>query len=210
MAASSQAPRRLAFGPFEVTTATGELTKNGIRIRLTGQPLNVLLVLLSRPAQVVSSDELRQKLWGDGTFVDFEHGLHAAINKLRRALGDSAERARYIETVPGMGYRFIGPITEIPFPTPEKIPVAPEGQKRERRKLWWLLTAAACVVSFALGWRIHRSPSQPGPWKLSQLTSDAGLSYTPAISRDGTLVGLFIRSERSGPARLIRKASKWS
>ena len=108
MPASSHLPLRVTFGPYEVNTATGEFTKRGIRIRLAGQPLDILLVLLARPGEVVSSQELRQKLWPDGTFVDFEHGLHAAINKLRRALDDSAENARYIETVPGSGYRFIG------------------------------------------------------------------------------------------------------
>src|SRR5581483_7009797 len=112
MVAASQLPRRVAFGPFELNTATGELTRSGSRVRLSGQPLNILLTMLERPGEVVSTDDLRQKLWSDGTFVDFEHGLHAAINKLRRTLGDSAENARYIETVPGAGYRFIGVLRE--------------------------------------------------------------------------------------------------
>ncbi len=82
--------------------------KSGVRIRLSAQPFQILLCLLAQPGEVVANEQLRQRIWKEGTFVDFEHGLHAAINKLRRALSDSAENSRYIETVPGRGYRFIG------------------------------------------------------------------------------------------------------
>ena len=98
----------LLFGPFSVDAVAGELRRRGVRVRLGGQPVDILLLLLGRPGELVTREELRQRLWSDGTFVDFEHGLNAAINKLRRALGDSAEHPRYIETVTGRGYRFIG------------------------------------------------------------------------------------------------------
>ncbi|MBA2304384.1 MAG: winged helix-turn-helix domain-containing protein, partial [Acidobacteria bacterium] len=100
----------VAFGPFEVNAHTGELRKRGVRVRLSGQPFQILLLLLARPGNLVTRDELREQLWSDGTFVDSEHGLNAAINKLRRALGDAAERPHYIETLTGRGYRFIGTI----------------------------------------------------------------------------------------------------
>jgi TolB-like protein/DNA-binding winged helix-turn-helix (wHTH) protein/Tfp pilus assembly protein PilF len=98
------------FGPFAIDLLNGELNKHGTKIRLHGQPLQVLAVLLERPGEVVTREELRARLWGSETFVDFEHGLHAAVNKLRIALNDSADRPRYIETVPRRGYRFIGNI----------------------------------------------------------------------------------------------------
>ena len=116
MASQPQSPARLAFGPFEVNVPAGQLLKSGVRIRLSGQPFQILLSLLAHPGEVVANEQLREQIWKEGTFVDFEHGLHAAVNKLRRALGDSADNPRYIETVPGRGYRFIGAIGRQPVP----------------------------------------------------------------------------------------------
>ncbi len=96
------------FGPFEADAAAGELRKNGTRIKLQDQPFRILLILLERPGEVVTREELVEKLWPDGTFVEFEHSLNTAVNKLRRALNDSPARPHYIETVPRRGYRFIG------------------------------------------------------------------------------------------------------
>jgi TolB-like protein/DNA-binding winged helix-turn-helix (wHTH) protein len=106
--ARPQYTARLAFGPFELDASASELRKRGVRLRLTGQPFQILLEVLAHPGEVVTREQLCERIWRDGTFVDFEHGLSAAMNKLRRALGDSAENPRYIETVPGRGYRFIG------------------------------------------------------------------------------------------------------
>ena len=103
---------RLIFGPFKVDTGTGELFKSGVRVRLTGQPFRILVLLLEHAGEMVTRDELREQIWGAGTFVDFEHSLNVAINKLRRTLNDSAEAPRYVETVSGRGYRFIGSIEE--------------------------------------------------------------------------------------------------
>lgn len=102
--------RVVRFGPFAVDLRAGELRKHGTRIKLQGQPLQVLGMLLERPGEVVTHDEMRVRLWGSETFVDFEHGLHAAVNKLRSALNDSAEHPRYIETLSRRGYRFVGSI----------------------------------------------------------------------------------------------------
>jgi DNA-binding winged helix-turn-helix (wHTH) protein len=102
----------LSFGVFELNGQTGELRKAGKPIsRLTGQPLAVLLRLLESPGELVARDELRQRLWSSDTFVDYEHSLNAAVNKLREALGDSADTPRFIETIPRRGYRFIAPVT---------------------------------------------------------------------------------------------------
>jgi DNA-binding winged helix-turn-helix (wHTH) protein len=103
--------RMFRFGPFELNEATGELRKEGIRIKLHSQPFQVLVMLLERPSELVTREELRQRLWGDDTIVDFDHGLNTAVNKLREALGDAAAQPRHVETISGKGYRFIAPVT---------------------------------------------------------------------------------------------------
>ncbi len=105
------ATRVFRFGPFELDEATGELRKFGIRIKLHAQPVQVLVMLLERPGELVTREQMRQRLWGDDTIVDFDHGLNTAINKLREALSDSAAQPRHVETIPGRGYRFIAPVT---------------------------------------------------------------------------------------------------
>jgi|SRR5271165_1078272 len=103
--------RRVArFGVFELDLSAGELRKNGVRLRLQGQPFQVLALLLERAGGVVTREELRQSLWPSDTFVDFDHSLNTAINKVREALGDSASSPRYVETLARRGYRFIGQV----------------------------------------------------------------------------------------------------
>jgi Tol biopolymer transport system component/DNA-binding winged helix-turn-helix (wHTH) protein len=102
---------RFSFGLFEADADSGELRKSGIRIRLQAQPFRVLICLLERPGEVVTREEIQQRLWGTDTIVDFDHSLGTAINKLREALGDSAENPRFIETLARRGYRFIAPVT---------------------------------------------------------------------------------------------------
>ena len=99
------------FGVFEANETAGELHKHGVRIKLHSQPFKVLLLLLERPAGIVTREDMRQRLWGTETFVDFDHGLNTAVNKIREALGDSASVPRYVETVSGKGYRFLAPVT---------------------------------------------------------------------------------------------------
>src|SRR5271156_4621049 len=99
------------FGPYHADTVALELRKSGIRIRLQPKPFQVLKVLLERAGQTVSREELKKLLWSPDIFVDFDHGLNTAVNKIREALSDSAEEPRYIETLPN-GYRFIGAISE--------------------------------------------------------------------------------------------------
>src|SRR5580700_3741027 len=101
----------LRLGNFEVDLPSGELRRGGLKVKLTGQPFQVLVTLLEKPGQVVTREELHQKLWAQDTFVDFEHGLNKAINKVRDALGDDADNPRFIETLPRRGYRFLPPLT---------------------------------------------------------------------------------------------------
>lgn len=95
------------FGPFELSAATGELRKNGIRLKLRGQPIQVLILLVAHPGKLVTREEFQQHLWPGNSYGDFEKGLNAAVNRLRDNLNDSATDPKYIETVPGRGYRFI-------------------------------------------------------------------------------------------------------
>lgn len=118
------APRIFHFGSFEADAAAGELRKGGLKVKLQQQPYQVLLKLLENCGEVVTREELRNYLWGSETFVDFEHGLNRAVNRVREALGDSADRPRYVETLPGRGYRFIAPVQPLGKPG-VRIPVEP-------------------------------------------------------------------------------------
>src|SRR5262245_42764043 len=100
----------IRFGSFEIDPRARELRKSGIRIRLQDQPFEILAMMLDRPGEVVTREELRQRLWPAGTFVDFEHSLNAAVKRLRSALGDDADNPRFVETLHRRGYRFIAPI----------------------------------------------------------------------------------------------------
>src|SRR6266436_5314216 len=113
MALETRPPAILRFGVFEVDVRSGELRKLGARINLQEQPFHILTVLLQRPGEVVSREELRSQNWTADTFVDFDNSLNTAINKLREALGDSADNPRFIETLPRRGYRFIAPVTGV-------------------------------------------------------------------------------------------------
>ena len=104
-----RAPRLVRFGAFEVDLRAGELRKDGAKLKLTGQPFQVLTILLEQPGEVVTREELQKRLWPD-TFVDVDHNLNTAINKIREVLGDSAESPRFVETLPRRGYRFIAPV----------------------------------------------------------------------------------------------------
>jgi TolB-like protein/DNA-binding winged helix-turn-helix (wHTH) protein/Tfp pilus assembly protein PilF len=109
-------PRRYTFDAFDLDARTGELRRRGVRVRVSGRPIALLLELLGRPGQLVTRDELRAALWPSDTFVDFDHGVNSAMNRLREALRDPADRSRLIETLPRRGYRFIGTVTVVEDP----------------------------------------------------------------------------------------------
>src|SRR5882672_5554417 len=109
---SASGPQIVRFGTFELDLRSRELRKNGARVGLQDQPLQILSVLLERPGEMVTREELRHRLWPAETFVDFEHGLNAAVKRLRDALGDSADNPRFIETLARRGYRFIAPVND--------------------------------------------------------------------------------------------------
>src|SRR5271155_214417 len=101
---------RMHFGVFELDLRAGELRKYGLKVRLQEQPFQILAMLVEHPGEVVTREELQRKLWPADTFVDFDHGLNKAINKIREALGDSAESPRFVETVTRRGYRFLADV----------------------------------------------------------------------------------------------------
>lgn len=110
--AGASSGKIVRFGAFEADLVSGELRKNGTRIRLQEQPFRVLAMLLERPGQMVTREDLRSQLWPGDTFVDFDHGLNTAVNKLREALSDAAANPRFVQTVARRGYRFIAPVQE--------------------------------------------------------------------------------------------------
>jgi len=121
--------RRYRFGIFQLDTFSGELYKHGIRIKLQDQPCQVLTILLERGGEMVTREELRQRLWDRDTYVDFDHSLNISINKLRESLGDSAANPRFIETLPRKGYRFIAAVSV----EEEKADVTPAIPPQENR-----------------------------------------------------------------------------
>ena len=138
------------FGAFELDVAEKELRKHGIRVKLQGQPFLVLHRLLENPNRLVSRDELRRELWPEDTFVDFEHSLNEAVNKVRVALGDSASKPRFVETVPRHGYRFIAPVEMAGGIPPASAPMP----ARKRR---FAIAAAALVLAASAGFVVLRS-----------------------------------------------------
>jgi TolB-like protein/DNA-binding winged helix-turn-helix (wHTH) protein/Tfp pilus assembly protein PilF len=209
----SQAVR---FGVFEANLNARELRKHGTNVRLRGQPFFILSLLLERPGEVVSRDEMRQKLWPADTFVDFEHSLNSAIKKLRSVLGDSPDNSRYIETIPRIGYRFIAPVQEVPpglavaevstNPKESQAETAPPISRR-RWPLWvaggLALVALGAVGTFA--WRkAHIRPGLTGEkvalavLPFSNLTGDVSQEYFS----DGLTEEMIAQLGRVDPERI--------
>lgn len=182
MSLERQSPAIMRFGVFEVDLRAGELRKQGVRIKLQEQPFHVLTALLQRPGEVVTREELRSQIWPEDTFVDFDNSLNTAINKLRDALGDSAEAPRFIETLPRRGYRFIGSV--IPQSPPLRIP-------------WWRNRLATVIggLIFAfviLSAGVYRHRLSFAVSSTQQLVHTRitfrGDAVSPAISPDGKFV----------------------
>src|SRR5439155_14009181 len=133
------------FGVFEVDLRAEELRKNGSKLKLAGQPFQVLAILLERPGELVTREELRKRLWPD-TFVDVDHNLNTAINKIREVLGDSAENPRFVETLPRRGYRFIAPVEG----NRVAAPIAPLAARHESGFRYWVSRSAILVGAIVL------------------------------------------------------------
>lgn len=202
---SIEPPTKTAFGLYEVDLQTGELWKAGRRIKLQTQPFKVLAALLERPGEIVTREELQLRVWGPDTTVDFDHSLGTAINKIREALGDSAENPRFVETLARRGYRFIAPVThpstplqavaatgvagpeQVPslllsdqeaiLPAPAVVPAAPPAKASSRRNL--LAAASAFIVvilAAAIGYYAGSSHQSDDPIRITQITQNGRIS----------------------------------
>jgi len=194
MAVRSRGSAPVRFGPFEVAPDSGELRKNGARLKLSGQAIEVLTLLLENPGRIVPREELQQKLWPGASFGDFDHGLNAAVNRLREVLSDSATEPKFIETIPRRGYRFIGQIVEEAAPDSESsILVAPAQEltgKRPFRSRWLLLSTAGgllalSIVGLYLALSGTKSPQQ---MHVVPFTTYPGFEGAPSFSPDGNQV----------------------
>jgi Tol biopolymer transport system component/DNA-binding winged helix-turn-helix (wHTH) protein len=173
------------FGPFELDADSGNLCKGGTRIRIQNQPFQVLRALVERAGAVVSREDLRQTVWSHDTFVDFEHGLNAAMNKVRQALGDSSDRPLYIETLPGQGYRFVAPIEKHPGSADAKAGLVPPAPLFLPAKAWMALAGVASV--FGIWGVATRLAINPGavPRHVLQfvIPPPPGTIFVPLINR---------------------------
>lgn len=206
---SSNGTRMIQFGVFEVDLRAGELRRNGSRVKLQEQPFQILALLLERPGEVVSREELQTRLWPADTFVDFDHSLNAAVRRLRDALGDSAENPRFVETVARRGYRFLAPVNGTPPPVVAEIPIHPS----RHAHTWWIASAAAAVLLLAglgvglfLGRRGSLPPAASPPVVERRVTanpseypiSSAALSYDGKYLAYSDQTGSYLRQVDSG------------
>jgi DNA-binding winged helix-turn-helix (wHTH) protein len=200
----------IRFGSFEVDNEEGRLTKSGIRIRLQEQPFRILVLLLENAGQLVTREKIREELWSDDTFVEFDNALNTTIGKLRAALSDSADNPRFLETVPRRGYRFVAPVTFPPSPpvsaspaqsitsspdseTAGAAPISP--QFVLRRVGWRRSTVIALLLAVGLGiyWYQHRPSFQiTSKYKivLADFVNTTGETVFDDALRQGLEVGL--------------------
>jgi DNA-binding winged helix-turn-helix (wHTH) protein/Tol biopolymer transport system component len=212
--------RGYRFGPFELDLRTGEIRRNGLKVKLQEQPFQVLTILVQSSPDLVAREDLRKRLWGADTFVDFDHSLNNAISRIREALGDSADHERFIETLPKRGYRFIAPVEELVSAHPTLAPRAkgngalpgdppPETQRQEltsigetnraprrmrlRIPVLGTLAVAVAVLFLARTGR-HATPKAA---EFTQITNFSDEAFAPAISPDGRMLA-FIRGNDVG------------
>ena len=199
---------KVRFGPFELDLRAGELRKDGHRIRLQEQPFQILRMLLESPCEVVTREDIRKRLWPEGTVVEFDHGINAAVKRLRDALRDSAEKPRYIETLPRRGYRFIGELDldgrprsvepmivmpgrqEGPVPRRRRQNVQRSDTPRTVRSSVLRRAAGIGLIPFAVTaiWWLAGTPREQQPLTAVPLTSYPGQEVEPSFSPDGKKV----------------------
>ena len=173
------------FGAFELDARTGELRKSGVRIKLGGQPFKVLTLLVQRQGDLVTREELKDALWKEETFTDFDHGVNTAVQRIRRALGDSPQAPRFVETLPRKGYRFVAPVERVGADEE----AAPEPQPTPRPRPSKAIGATAVVVIAIVAYSVWPE-NDPGPPTFTErnLTYTPGVERYPRFSPDGTRI----------------------
>ena len=187
----AQPAERVRFDSFEASLDTGELRKHGVRVKLHDQPFQILAMLVARPGEMVTREEIQRRLWPSGTFVDFENGMNRAVNRLRDALGDSAEHPKFIETIPRRGYRFLVPVERLNGHTALVAEQKTEPPARPSKWWRWFATAAAAAILALAGFgatRFFHPPKTilkfaPRDWVL--ISSFENRTGNPVL--DGTL-----------------------
>jgi DNA-binding winged helix-turn-helix (wHTH) protein/Tol biopolymer transport system component len=179
------------FGPFQLDLESAEVRSNGQKFTLQGQPFEVLRILIQRPGEVVTREEIRHRLWPSDTFVDFDQSLNKAVNRLREALGDSAENPQFVQTVPRRGYRFIAVVQAVRNSAGQPV-VTPATAMRLNARYWSAILGFGIllltVLGFAVrGWRLRKHPLDLAEMRIVQVT-DVGRVTDVAISPDGRYV----------------------
>ena len=196
-----ESPNRVQFGIFEADLKAGELRRSGVRVRLQGQPFKLLAVLVEHPGEVVSRESLQKELWGSDTTVEFDHSLGIAVNKLRDALGDSAENPRFVETLAKRGYRFIAPVRVLdPRPAAVALNAAQQrtadlGPTGEKLAIWHWVASALALGCLVLGTALVLRPPVHTPYQVEQvtfsghvLTNDWDVENFSSSASDGTRI----------------------
>lgn len=213
------AARAIRFGPFELNMETGELRKHGVRIRLQHRPFQILAALVERPGRLVTREELRTKLWAADVFVDFESGLNTAVNRLRLALGDSADSPVYIETLARLGYRFLASVEVLyegrePAPAPTEsamvshppetqltlaVPEPAQARARRTRTPLWISAGALALLAAGAGWLTLRARHEP---VFQQITFRKGFVSNARFAPDGKHI-VYSAEWNGAPSRLF-------
>jgi Tol biopolymer transport system component/DNA-binding winged helix-turn-helix (wHTH) protein len=194
------ATRIFRFGVFEADLKTGELRKNGVKVPLQGQPFQVCALLLERAGELVTREQLRQRVWPEDTFVDFEQALNTAIAKIRLALGDDADNPRFVQTLPRRGYRFISPAEKLTSLAPSPSPPVSLVERLSAR--WILIGVGAALFALLWGmgiwWFARNRAEEPFPSvEVEPLAGLPGFESQPAFSPDGNQVAFAFHGEDS-------------
>ena len=221
MSVPQKSQHKVRFGAFELDLRTAELRTNGQVLTLQGQPFQILILLMERPGELVTREELKKGLWASDTFVDFEHNLNKAVNRLREALHDSAEQPKFVETLPRRGYRWIGPVIQngngnVANESSLVVPEAEHASESEgrSRKFWKLAAPAVCLsITLTIGFFLHSRQAPPLTEKDSIVLADFTNTTGDPVFDDTLKQGLSAQLSQSPflnllPDQMVRETLK--